>query len=410
MKKVLAINSVPYGSTAKIMQELALISNSKGFEVKISSGYSYHPINEIRNLSEEKHICIGNIMSKAFHMCMSKLLGNHGCYSRISTRKFIKKIKEFSPDIIHLHNIHGWYLNVPMLFNYIKQSKIPVIWTLHDCWAFTGGCAHFTFCRCNKWVDGCGECNNLKEYPILSSVDRTKKMWKMKKECFCGLNNLTIVTPSQWLAELTKQTYFKKYPIQIINNGINLKVFKEITSRFREKYDIAKEQNMVLGVSLGWNERKGLDVFIELAKILPKNYQIVLVGTDNKTDVQLPNNIISIHRTQNQQELAEIYSAADVFVNPTREENYPTVNMEALACGTPVLTFSTGGSPEMIDDTCGCIVDCDDFDSLKKEIIRICEQKPYSVEQCVKKAKEFDQNKRFKEYLNLYETIIATSN
>ena len=216
------------------------------------------------------------------------------------------------------------------------------------------------------------------------------------------------MTPSQWLCKLVKQSFLGDYPVRVIHNGINLEVFRPIVSNFREKYGIAKEQHMVLGVSLGWNERKGLDVFVSLAKKLPDDYKIVLVGTDSKVDKCLPSNVISIHRTQNQTELAEIYSAADVFVQTTREENYPTVNMEAIACGTPVLTFRTGGSPEMLDESCGAVVPCDDIDNLEKEIIRICTARPYLIEQCVVKSKEFDQNMRFKEYIELYETIIST--
>ena len=399
--KVFAINAVPYGSTGKIMFSISDMLLEKGDKSICATGFSWH------KTEKKEHFLVGNLWNKSFHMIMSRLFGNHGCYSRIATKKLIRKIEEFETDIIHLHNIHGWYLHIPTLFDFINKSKLPVVWTLHDCWSFTGGCAHFSFSKCQKWLKGCGGCNNLKEYPIASYCDKTQKMWHMKKGCFCSLDKLTIVTPSQWLGELVKQSYLKKYHIQVINNGINLKSFKPTASNFREKYGITREQHMVLGLSLGWNERKGLDVFIDLAKRLSDEYKIVLVGTDAKVDKQLPSNVISIHRTQNQKELAEIYSAADIFVQPTREENYPTVNMESIACGTPVLTFRTGGSPEMIDEKCGSVVECDDVEFLEKEIIRICIDKPYSTEQCVLKAREFDQNERFKEYIYLYETIIA---
>ena len=400
--KVLFINAVPYGSTGKMMFSLSEMVQKDMNSSICATGFSWH------KCDKEEHYLIGGFWSKSFHLFMSRLFGNHGCYSQAITKKVIKKIKEFKPDVIHLHNVHGWYLHIPVLFDFLKESRLPVVWTLHDCWSFTGGCAHFTFCKCNKWLTGCGECNNLKEYPISSRVDRTKEMWRIKRECFCGLDNVTIVTPSQWLGKLVKQSFLGDYPVRIIHNGINLEVFRPIVSSFREKYGIAKEQHMVLGVSLGWNERKGLDVFVSLAKKLPGDYKIVLVGTDSKVDKCLPSNVISIHRTQNQTELAEIYSAADVFVQTTREENYPTVNMEAIACGTPVLTFRTGGSPEMLDDSCGAVVPCDDIDALEKEIVRICTASPYLKEQCLVKSKEFDQNMRFKEYIELYETIIST--
>ena len=216
---------------------------------------------------------------------------------------------------------------------------------------------------------------------------------------------MTIVTPSEWLAGLVKESYLKDYPVKVINNGIDLNVFKPTESDFRKKYAL-ENKYIVLGVAFGWGRRKGLDVFIELEKRFDKEkYKVVLVGTDDNVDKLLPENIISIHRTQNQTELAKIYSAADVFANPTREENYPTVNMESVACGTPVVTFNTGGSPEMLDETCGAAVAKNDIDAMYNEIIRICEAKPYSLEACIKKAKGFDKNEKFGEYIRLYEVL-----
>lgn len=216
---------------------------------------------------------------------------------------------------------------------------------------------------------------------------------------------MTIVTPSQWLAGLVKQSFLKDYPVKVINNGIDLSVFKPMESDFREKYGIRKSDFVLLGVAFGWSTRKGLDVFIELTEKLPENYRIILVGTDDKADKQLPKSIISIHRTQNQTELAEIYTASDVFVNPTREDNFPTVNMEAIACGTPVITFNTGGSSECIDETCGSVVPCDDIDELEKEIKRVCLERPYIFDMCIKRAKFFEKNTKFKEYIDLYTKI-----
>ena len=260
--------------------------------------------------------------------------------------------------------------------------------------------------KCNKWMSNCSQCVQRREYSFF--FDKSVKMFQKKKELFQGLD-LTIITPSKWLADLVKQSFLTEYSVKVINNGIDLNVFKTCLSDLRKKYGI-ENKKIILGVSFGWNERKGLDVFVELSKRLSEDYKIVLVGTNEQTDKYLPNNILSIHRTNNQQELAEIYSTADVFVNPTREENYPTVNMEAIACGTPVITFKTGGSPEMLDETCGSVVKCDDIDALEKEIIRICTDKPYSKENCIKKSKEFDKNKRYKEYLELYKSLLAEDN
>lgn len=298
-----------------------------------------------------------------------------------------------------IHNIHGHDCNLRMLFSYFKENKIKLFWVFHDCWAFTGYCTYFTFVKCDKWKKECRNCPQRKQYSWF--LDRSSYLYQQKKKLFSNLD-LTIITPSQWLADLVKQSFLKNYPIQVINNGIDLQVFKPISSNFRQKYNISEDKYILLGVAFDWGMRKGLDVFIELSKRLDKNkFQIVLVGTDDSIDKMLPNSIISIHRTRDQNELAEIYSAADLFVNPTREENYPTVNMESIACGTPVLTFRTGGSPEILDEKTGYIVDCDDIDEMGRQIIRICKENVFSVDDCVAKAKSFDKDLRFKEYIDL---------
>jgi glycosyltransferase involved in cell wall biosynthesis len=229
-------------------------------------------------------------------------------------------------------------------------------------------------------------------------------MYSLKKKWFTSVPSMTIVTPSEWLASLAKESYLKEYPIKTINNGIDLSVFKPTDSDFREKHQ-CEGKFLLLGVAFGWGRGKGLDVFLELAKRLNDRYQIVLVGTDNEVDKLLPPNIISVHRTQNAQELATLYSAADLFVNPTREDTFPTVNMESLACGTPVLTFNTGGSPEIIDEKTGSVVPCDDVDALYNEILDISASGRFSSEDCVERAKRYDRNSKFSEYVELFDTI-----
>lgn len=343
---------------------------------------------------------IGSYYSRLVSVFMDRLFGGR-VTAFFSTKKLIRKLTEFQPDLIHLHVLHGGFINYPLLFKYIKKSKIRVIWTFHDCWAFTGHCPHFVSVKCDKWKIQCSKCPLFRDYPR-SYFDNSKQLFKLKKACFTGVENMTIVTPSQWLADLVKQSFLKEYPVQVINNGIDLSTFKPIESDFRGKNGISKEKYILLGVSFVWSKRKGLDVFIELAKRLPDKYQIVLVGADDQVDKQLPQNIISIHRTQNQTELAKIYTAADLFVNPTREEALGLVNVESIACGTPVVTFRTGGSPECIDETCGSIVDCDDIDALYKEIIRITSDNLYSKNECLIRAQSFDMNEKNREYLRLY--------
>lgn len=328
----------------------------------------------------------------------SRILGNYGFNSRYSTKKLINELERIKPDIVHLHNLHGHNCNLTMLFSYLKEKKIKLFWTFHDCWAFTGYCTHFVMSNCDKWKSECHNCPQYKKFSWF--FDRSRYLFNEKKDISQGLD-LTIITPSQWLADLVKQSFFRNNPIRVINNGIDCSVFKPTESGFRDKMGLTGKK-VILGVASIWGIGKGLDVFIDLAKHLPNDYRIVLVGTDDNVDKRLSSNIISIHRTQNQKELAEIYTAADVFVNPTREDTFPTVNMESLACGTPVVTFKTGGSPEILDETCGSIVDCDDVDALEIEISRICEEKPYAVEACLARAQKFDMNDRFKEYVDLY--------
>lgn len=406
--KIAEINMMTTGSTGKIMFQIAETARTSGNTVQ-----TYSPVPFVRGKKNEEikipnHFWWGTRTEAMLHYYAGSLFGANGLFSWFGTHSLIKRLRKFSPDIIHLHNIHGFCLNLPMFFRYIKKSGVKVVWTLHDCWAFTGHCPHFTMSKCDKWKIGCQHCPQYRDYPK-SYLDNSRRMYRLKKKWFSSVEDLIIVTPSEWLAGLVKQSFLKNYPVNVINNGIDLNVFKPTDSDFRVKHNIG-DKYIVLGVAFGWGKRKGLDVFIELAKRLNmEKYQIVLVGTDDSVDKQLPNNIISIHRTNNQTELAEIYSAADLFVNPTREENYPTVNMESIACGTPVVTFETGGSPEILDKACGAVVPCDDVDAMKKEIIRICETKPYSSEAFLERAKKFDKNEKFKEYIKLYENCAYSS-
>lgn len=395
---ILSINSCNYGSTGNIMLNVSELTKEEG----IDSYVSFPDSKQNRRKDIVNSYNIGNRYNRYIAQLLSLFTGKDGGFGYFYTLRFINKIAKLHPNIIHLHNLHNGYINLPLLFKYIKKNNIRVIWTLHDCWAFTGHCPYFTLVKCDKWKTGCYKCPQYKEYPK-SIFDNSKKMYCLKKEWFTGVENLTIVTPSDWLAGLVKESFLRDYPVKVINNGIDLNVFRPTESDFREKNNIAKDKFILLGVAFGWGKRKGLDVFIELSKRLDnEKYQIVLVGTDDNVDKQLPQNIISIHRTQNQKELAEIYTAADLFVNPTREENYPTVNMESIACGTPVLTFRTGGSPEILTDKTGYVVGCDDIDELEKEIIRIKEERPFNKEDCIEHSKSFDMNERFKEYIELY--------
>lgn len=396
--KIFQINGGVFGSTGKIMFGIAQVAREQGHEVRCASPVT--STNRHRE-PEENYYHIGSYYGRCISVLLARITGLEGCFAFGPTRRLIREMKKFGPDVVHLHSIHNSYLNIPMLFSWLKKSGVKVVWTLHDCWAFTGHCPHFTMAGCDKWKYGCHGCPQYREYPK-SYVDNASTMYGLKKKWFTGFRDLTVVTPSHWLAGLVRQSFLKEYPVKVIPNGIDLEVFRPTESSFREKYH-CQGKKILLGVAFGWDKRKGLDVFIELAKRLDDRYQIVLVGTDAAVEAQLPANMISIRRTQNQKELAEIYTAADVFVNPTREETMGLVNVEALACGTPVITFRTGGSPESLDATCGRVVEQEDLLGLMREIRELCENSDKMKESCKTRAASFELRTKFSEVVSLYQ-------
>lgn len=397
-KKIVLINTVLYGSTGNIVRQLKSLAEEKGMKVYTVSAYT-------RNSNvkyEDNDIIIGNLFDRYLHIWLSRVTGLSGTFSFYSTLKLTKWLRKIEPDVIHLHNLHNAYINLPILFKYIKRNNVKVLWTLHDCWAFTGRCPHFEILNCDKWRTGCHDCPYPAEsYPI-AFRDNTKKMWTLKKNAFTGVKDMTLVTPSKWLAKLVKQSFLANYPTKVINNGINIGVFMPIEENLFKVLK-ADGKHIVLGVAMDWNIRKGLDVFKVLCSELGDEYKVVMVGTDKKLAKELgPYGIVCVDRTSSQQELAEIYTAADVFVNPTREDNFPTVNIEALACGTPVITFDTGGSSEMLDDMCGIVVSKGDINGVICAIKNICENEKLNGENCVSKASQFNSKDRFMEYIDLY--------
>lgn len=390
--KIVQINATASsGSTGKITLAVSKLLTEKGVEnyILYSLGESKAP-NAIRFMNSTE----GKIQALS-----SRVFGHYGFTSKKATKRVIKVLEKIEPDIVHLHNLHSHDLHLGLLFRYFKEKKIKLYWTFHDCWAFTAYCPYFDLAECEKWKSSCQHCSQRKQFSWF--FDRSKALYQRKKELFSGLD-LTIITPSAWLADLVSQSFLCDYPVRVINNGIDLDVFRPRESDFRQKHGL-ENKFVLLGVAFGWGKRKGLDVFRFLAERLDDSFRIVLVGTNDDIDKMLPKSILSIHRTENQEELAAIYSAADLFVNPTREENYPTVNMESLACGTPVVTFRTGGSAEMLSDTCGAVVPRGDMEAMLEKIMTIAKDKPFTKEACLEKAKDFDAMTRYREYVSLYE-------
>ena len=385
--KVLQINTVcGIRSTGRICTDIANVLTDKQHECKIAFGREDAP-----QEYEKYAIRIGNRASVYADVIKTRIFDSAGFNSKHATKRFINWIKEYDPDVIHLHNLHGYYINVELLFDYLKSAGKPVVWTLHDCWSFTGHCTHFDYIGCEKWKTGsCCNCPLKKSYPKSVLIDNSKKNFLRKLKAFTGVANMTIITPSEWLAGLVRQSFLNEYPIKVINNGVDLDIFKATESDFRQRNGL-ENKKIVLGVASVWNKSKGLDDFIKLSELLGDEYKIVLVGLIKKGE-KIHSNILCIGRTNNTKELAEIYTAADIFVNPTYQDNYPTVNLEAQACGTPVITYRTGGSSESVID-CG-IVEKGDVKALAEAINNFSK---------IKLTKLSDKNDRYSEYLDIYE-------
>lgn len=409
--KVLQINTVVgTGSVGRITASLYEISKAQGIDSYVAYGRGTVP----EGMQSMK---IGSTLDMYGHVLRNFFLGEGGFGSRRRTEAFLKKVDLLQPDLIHLHNIHGFYLQIELLFSYIKNREIPVVWTLHDCWPMTGHCAYFDYASCEKWKTGCHNCQHHRDaYPYALFKDNTIDAYDRKKAAFTGVRNLTIVTPSQWLAKIVKTSFLKEYPIVVIPNGINREIFRPFEYQQFHRKTEEKQHCRILGVANIWEKRKGLIYFEELARNLPEQFPITMVGLDEKQirritkDPVLKERITAITRTENRQELADLYRTADIYVNTTLEDNFPTTNLEALACGTPVITFATGGSPEAIqgDECIGVTVPQGDVQALLKAIVTYGKrEKPVAA--CTERAEQYDETKCFQKYIVLYRRVLHES-
>lgn len=340
----------------------------------------------------------------ALHVLSTFFRGEHGFASSGQTRRLIRRIREWDPDVIHLHNIHGFILQTELLFAYLKEAGKPVVWTLHDCWPYTGHCAFYDYTGCGGWKTGCGGCTEYrKTYPYALFKNRTERNYIRKKDAFTGVPKLTVVAPSRWLQTEVKQSFLQAYPVKVIPNGIDREVFRPVKSTLRQESGLSGKF-VILGVANVWERRKGLPCLIGLAQRLPPGFQIILIGLSKKQMRSLPENMTGLPRTSSAGELAAYYSMADVFVNATLEDNFPTTNLEALSCGTPVITFDTGGSPESLDESCGRIVPKGDTQGLLQAVLQEREE-PKSPQACLRRAEQYEKYGRFQEYVELYHEL-----
>lgn len=417
--KIVQINTVVgTGSVGHITANLYETSLANDIEAFVCFGRGRAP-------EGMRSVKVSNRRDMVFHVLRNFCLGESGFGSARKTEEFLRLLDQIRPDLIHLHNIHGFYLQVELLFTYIKEKKIPVVWTLHDCWPLTGHCAYFDYVECSRWKTGCCQCPQQRSaYPYALFKDNSIANYERKKRAFTGVENLTIVTPSIWLREIVRQSFLQEYPVEVIPNGIDLSVFKPANTRKQAintepDHEIiengGKRQIHILGVANIWEKRKGLVYFEQLAQCIPDNYHITLVGLRKKQIRRLQRQesggilpagkIRGITRTENQTQLAQLYAAADVYVNTTLEDNFPTTNLEALASGTPVITFATGGSPEAIDPMTGAAVPKGNIEALCKAVREITDR-PKNSAACVERARLYDKKIRFQEYIALYRKVL----
>ena len=393
--KVLQINTFGNLSTGKIAVDIYRTLRAHGNEGAVAFARNEVP-------GDVPSFKIGNPLSVYTDGVLTRLTDKAGHYSKGATEKLIKQIKEYDPDIIHLHNLHGYYINVPMLFDYLKEADKPVVWTLHDCWAYTGHCCYYSMAGCDKWkLTGCTKCPQKKAYPASIFKDNSSRNFSEKNQMFHSVKNLHLVCVSKWLDNELRASFLKDIPSRVIYNGIDTSVFKPSSGNFRIKYDVG-DKRIVLGVASTWDTRKGLADFIGLSKLLDERYKIVLVGLNDKQKASLPDNMLGIGRTDGPKELAEIYSASNVLFNASVEETFGLPNVESLACGTPVVAYNCTGIPETMTENDGYIVEPHDLKTVALKIGEICD----AGKRIEVSSFRFPKDKTYEAYMKLYEELV----
>ena len=407
MKKLLQINPVirTNTSTGRIMQEIGELAMANGWDSYIAYSGGRDGIRPCKS----KLMPVGGKLDVAFHGLWTRLTDRHGLASWRATRRFIEEIKSLKPDVIHIHNIHGYFLNYKILFDFLTEADIPVIWTVHDCWLYTGHCYYYSSIRCDRWMEGCGDCPQQRAFPTSWFVDRSAQNFNDKALSFNSIKDkLTIVPVSEWIWGEMSHSFLKDCRFQVIHNGIDLDVFdvQPDDKDVREKYGLG-DRHIILGLASIWCKEKGWDDFIKMSQLLRDDEVIVMVGVSEEQQKMLPDNIVAIRRTENVRQLAELYSAATAFVNPTWQDNYPTVNLEAIACGTPVVTYRTGGSIEAVTEDTGFIVEQGDVKGLLEAVRKIAERgkSQYTAKCRAYALANFRKEDRYVDYLKLYENI-----
>lgn len=403
--KILYINPVvrTTTSTGRIVRELAAAARADGWEAytAFSAGRDGHAPDGIY-----RPIPVGSRLDVAIHGLATRIFDRHGLASAAATRAFVKQLERIAPDLVHIHNIHGYFLNYPVLFDYLRRSRVPVVWTVHDCWLFTGHCYHYDAAGCMRWQSVCHDCPQKHRFPASFIFDRSRRNFSDKRREFLSLapGQLTIATVSDWMNAQMRKSFFSHCPVITIHNGIDTSIFRPCPdSAVKASLGIGRKRMLLAAASI-WSEQKGLSHLAHIARSMPADCALVMVGVDKKTARALPHDIIALPPTASPSDLARLYSAADVFLNPTLQDNYPTVNLEAIACGTPVVTFRTGGSVESITPFTGVVVEQGDSDAMLSAALNI-DKKALSGSCRSHALANFSKDNTHKRYIDLYHKL-----
>ncbi len=400
-KKLLVVSAAfNCGAPGRIVEQTGLLAQANGWQVEGVHGCRHYNTSKLSTLE------VTSLIQERCHAIRSYLFDGQGLGGRHYTVGVVEKIKTFNPDVIHLHNIHGYYINYDVLFRYLKEANKPIVWTFHDFWPITGHCVHFYFNGCEKWKTGCHHCKFHTEYPF-SIIDKSERNYQLKKNLFTGINDVTLVPVSNWVASKLEDSFLGEYPIKVIHNGVDVDLFHPRDMATKQAFGI-KSKYVLLGVASPWSEMKGFDDYMLLRERLSDEYTIVMVGLTHKQIEKLPDGIVGIERTQDQEELANYYSMADVVLNLSYQETFGMTTVEGLACGTPGIVYNRTASPELINDETGKMVEAGDIDGLVSAVQEIClKKKEFYTAACRERAvKCFNKDDCFQAYVDLYEDVI----
>ncbi len=390
------INTVPTGSHGRLMDDLRRASEAAGFETMLAVGRGAD--------GHDRAVPIGTRRDVRLHGLLTRAFDAHGRGSRRATEAFVDALRLFRPDLLHMHNLHGYYLHIETLFRYIRESRVPTVWTLHDAWALTGHCSHYMRVGCDRWRTCCHGCPQKREYPASLWLDASRRNYQVKRSAYQHQPNLTVVSPAQWLFDALEASILRDARRVLIPNGIDLSLFSPARDEtMRARYGVAPGQAMLLAVAAPFDERKGFSDALRIAESVGGRVRLVMVGLTDRQLRGLPAHVTGIRRTDGPEALVALYGEADCLVNPTYEDTYPTVNMEAIACGTPVAAYRVGGCADQIDGTVGAAVTPGDFRALADAAMTLARAKPRVTAACRARAEQyFDRRHAIASYIALY--------